>query len=65
MFIDPKLSKINTKIFTDNYDRIREDYIKLRDSVFFFDYSHKYDFPSIDEKSPVREALTRISANQN
>jgi aspartyl/asparaginyl beta-hydroxylase (cupin superfamily) len=43
MFIDPQLSKINTKTFTDNYNKIREDYIKLRDGNFFIDYSHEYD----------------------
>jgi hypothetical protein len=42
MFIDPKLSKIDIKIFTDNYTKIKEDYIKFRDSNFFFDYLHEY-----------------------
>lgn len=58
MFIDPKLSKIDTKIFTDNYDRIREDYIKFRDSDFFFDYSHEYDLTSVDGESPVKFELS-------
>lgn len=58
MLIDPKLSKIDTKIFTDNYDRIREDYIKFRDSDFFFDYSHEYDLPSVDGESPVNFVLS-------
>ena len=53
MFIDPQLSKINTKIFTDNYNKIREDYIKLRDGNFFIDYSHEYDLTSANGEFPT------------
>ena len=43
MFVDDKISLIDTKIFTDNYGKIREDYIKIRNYDFFIDYSHTYD----------------------
>ncbi len=43
MFVDNKISLIDTKIFTDNYGKIREDYIKIRNYDFFIDYSHTYD----------------------
>lgn len=58
MFVDPKLSKIDTKIFTDNYNKIKEDYIKFRDSDFFFDYSHEYDLTSVDSKSPAKFSIS-------
>jgi hypothetical protein len=53
MFIDPKISKIDTKIFTDNFDKIKEDYIKLRDGNFFIDYSHEYDLTSANGEFPI------------
>jgi hypothetical protein len=53
MFIDNKLSKINTKIFTDNYRKIKEDYLKFRDCNFFIDYSHEYDLTSANGEFPV------------
>jgi aspartyl/asparaginyl beta-hydroxylase (cupin superfamily) len=43
MFVDDKISLIDPKIFTDNYGKIREDYIKNRNYDFFIDYSHTYD----------------------
>jgi len=43
MFVDDKISLIDLKIFTDNYGKIREDYIKNRNYDFFIDYSHTYD----------------------
>lgn len=49
MFVDPELSKIDTKIFTDNFGLIREDYIKLRNYDFFIDYSHEYDLTAADD----------------
>ena len=49
MYIDPTLSKIDTKIFTDNYGLIREDYIKFRNYDYFIDYSHEYDLTAADD----------------
>ena len=43
MFVDDKISLIDPKIFTDNYGKIREDYIKIRNYDLFIDYSHTYD----------------------
>lgn len=43
MFVDNEIGLIDTKIFTDNYGKIREDYIKIRNYNFFIDYSHTYD----------------------
>lgn len=64
MFVDDKISLIDPKIFTDNYGKIREDYIKIRNYDFFIDYSHTYDMtanpdndflgfdPTLTEESP-------------
>jgi hypothetical protein len=49
MFIDSALSKIDTKIFTDNFGAIREDYIKMRNYDFFIDYSHEYDLTAAND----------------
>jgi len=49
MFIDPELSKLDTKIFTDNYGAIREDFIKCRNYEYFIDYSHDYDLTAADD----------------
>lgn len=43
MFVDDKISLIDPKIFTDNYGKIREDYIKIRNYDLFIDYSPTYD----------------------
>jgi len=42
MFVDDKISLIDPKIFTDNYGKIREDYIKIRNYDFLIDYSPTY-----------------------
>ena len=48
MFIEPKLSKIQTSIFTSNYSQIKSDYIEFRDCNYFIDYSHTYNLTSLD-----------------
>ena len=35
MFIEPKLSKIQTSIFTSNYSQIKSDYIEFRDCNYY------------------------------
>ena len=42
MFIN-EVTKIDPKIFTDNVDKIKQDYIRFRDMQYFFDYSHTYN----------------------
>ena len=42
MFIN-EATKIDPKIFTDNLDKIKQDYIRFRDRNYFFDYSHTYN----------------------
>tara|TARA_B100000965_G_scaffold135414_1_gene112716 strand:+ start:1476 stop:2090 length:615 start_codon:yes stop_codon:yes gene_type:complete len=42
MFIN-EVTKIDPKIFTDNLDKIKQDYIRFRDMQYFFDYSHNYN----------------------
>ena len=75
MFVDPSLSKIDTLIFTDNYGKIREDYIKMR-NYDFIDYSHTYDLtadpdddflgfvPTVTEGSPGRFVLSFLIVRQ-
>lgn len=48
MFIDSKLSKIDTSIFYDNYDIIKGDYFNFKSNPFFINYSHTYDLTSLD-----------------
>jgi hypothetical protein len=49
MFIDSELSKIDVKIFTDNYKSIKKDYLNFKNSHLFFDYSHEYNLTVDDE----------------
>ena len=42
MFINED-TKIDPKIFTNNLDKIKQDYIRFRDMSYFFDYSHTYN----------------------
>lgn len=48
MFVDLKLSKIDTSIFTSNYAQIKSDYVQFKDHNYFIDYSHTYDLTSLD-----------------
>jgi hypothetical protein len=52
MFINPKLSIINIQIFSDNYSKIKKDYINFKDNNYFFDYSHEYDLTSANGGFP-------------
>lgn len=48
MFL-PLSEKIDNNKLFDNYEKIKNDYIKFRDNQYFFDYSHEYNLTSMDD----------------